>query len=386
MENVPANSRVFVLCSKTATEADLEERLSRYGTIQSARIIRDKETQTSKGIGYVKYTLASAAALAIEQESDSGELFCGQQLRVSLAEMKGTRRPPGAPTTDSLYTAPDELPARSRLFVVCPRTITEDDLRQVFSQFDELEYCRIMKARQTNESKGCAYVKYKLASSAAKAMEALQQDPMIDGKPIKVLLADPKRKNGPPMWGQPHGSHYGPVSMHPSGQGPNRAPLAHRRYEDHVMPHGSGSQRHPAMFMRVPAQGGHPNSRNGHGDGMYMDEAQGDRLFVVCSKALQAPQFQDLFMRLPGYVSSELKIDKSTGYSKGFGFVTFAHASYALHGMQQLDGYDYPPGSPLRVMMAKPKPEAHTHTEAQQDGGAPLSNPGNNNVINEHRS
>ena len=47
-----------------------------------------------------------------------------------------------------------------RLFVVVPKTFTETDIRNHFSEFGEIEHISIVRDRQTKESKGFAYVKY----------------------------------------------------------------------------------------------------------------------------------------------------------------------------------------------------------------------------------
>lgn len=47
-----------------------------------------------------------------------------------------------------------------RLFIVCPKTMTDDDLHDYFGQFGDLEYASVIKDKQTRESKGVAFVKY----------------------------------------------------------------------------------------------------------------------------------------------------------------------------------------------------------------------------------
>lgn len=47
-----------------------------------------------------------------------------------------------------------------RLFIVCPKNMTDDDLHDYFGQFGDLEYASVIKDKQTRESKGVAFVKY----------------------------------------------------------------------------------------------------------------------------------------------------------------------------------------------------------------------------------
>ena len=45
----------------------------------------------------------------------------------------------------------------------------------IFQVFGNLEYCKLMKDKFTGDSKGCAYVKYTKASTAAIAMESINE-------------------------------------------------------------------------------------------------------------------------------------------------------------------------------------------------------------------
>jgi hypothetical protein len=54
----------------------------------------------------------------------------------------------------------DDTERLVRLFIVVPKTATEDEVREHFRQFGDLEYVSIVRNRETGESKGFAYVKY----------------------------------------------------------------------------------------------------------------------------------------------------------------------------------------------------------------------------------
>lgn len=55
----------------------------------------------------------------------------------------------------------DDDPERlQRLFIIVPKTATEEELHAHFKQFGAIDYISIVKNRETGESKGIAYVKY----------------------------------------------------------------------------------------------------------------------------------------------------------------------------------------------------------------------------------
>lgn len=89
---------------------------------------------------------------------------------------------PSKQTTENL-----DDPPNSRLFVVTSRSITEDELRDSFSVFGDIQGVWVVKDKQTKESKGISYVKFAKSSQACLAMEEMHGKVLVEGtKPIKV--------------------------------------------------------------------------------------------------------------------------------------------------------------------------------------------------------
>ena len=63
----PPFSRLFLLIPKAMSEEELRQAFQVHGTIQDIHMVRDRRNQESKGIAYVKYEKASAAARAMEE-------------------------------------------------------------------------------------------------------------------------------------------------------------------------------------------------------------------------------------------------------------------------------------------------------------------------------
>lgn len=49
----------------------------------------------------------------------------------------------------------------TRLFVVVPKAMTDDELFAAFKEFGNIDYARTIKDYHTKESKGIAYVKFR---------------------------------------------------------------------------------------------------------------------------------------------------------------------------------------------------------------------------------
>lgn len=48
-----------------------------------------------------------------------------------------------------------------RLFVIIPRSMTDKELTDEFSKFGRVEFANVVKDKETRESKGFGYVRYK---------------------------------------------------------------------------------------------------------------------------------------------------------------------------------------------------------------------------------
>ena len=80
----------------TVTNDTLADKFAQYGTVQSAKIVIDRDTNRSKGFGFVEMSNAGEASEAIS--SLNGTEFGGRQMNVSEAKPmapREDRRPSG---------------------------------------------------------------------------------------------------------------------------------------------------------------------------------------------------------------------------------------------------------------------------------------------------
>ena len=64
-------------------------------------------------------------------------------------------------------------PPNSRLFIVCGKSITEEDFKESFEPYGIIEEIWVLKDKVTNEPKGVTYIKFSKTSEAALAMEEM---------------------------------------------------------------------------------------------------------------------------------------------------------------------------------------------------------------------
>ena len=88
--------RVYVgNLSYITTEETLRSVFSKYGELLSVTLIVDRDTQQSKGFGFIEFAEDSAADAAIAAQS--GKELDGRRIRVNVVEEKQERTPRAAP-------------------------------------------------------------------------------------------------------------------------------------------------------------------------------------------------------------------------------------------------------------------------------------------------
>ena len=238
--------------------------------------------------------------------------------------------------------------ARTRLFVVCPKEFTENDLKSKFEQFGDFDYCNIIHDKQTGDSKGFGYVKFSKASTAALAMENCD-------KSLKAILAEPKS------------AKFAREAAH----------AAMGRGEQRLGPRDSGQN----LGTISPTH--NPMDLFASQSYMYQGYETGlvNRLFVLVNPAITQEQLTRLFDLIPGMEICEIKRNHLTGESRGFAYVTYSSIQAAMYAKEKLHGFEYPLGSKLIVKFAEdpmpqrypPSPTAEPMYTSSSYHSAPLS-------------
>lgn len=72
--------------ARTTTEAEVREMFETCGTVQSCKLVLDKETGSSKGFGFVEMPKPGEAKAAMKMLN--GKEVAGSKIRVKKAETK----------------------------------------------------------------------------------------------------------------------------------------------------------------------------------------------------------------------------------------------------------------------------------------------------------
>ncbi|XP_062862594.1 RNA-binding protein 45 isoform X2 [Trichomycterus rosablanca] len=290
----PPNSRLFVVTSKCITEDVIREHFSTFGEVQDILVVKDRHTKESKGVSFVKYAKSSQACTAMEEMHGKCLTEGTKPIKVFIAQSR---------SSGSHRDVEDE--ELTRIFVMIPKTFAEDDLKETFGVYGDIEYAIIIKNKTTGESKGLGYVRFHKPSQAAKAIENCE-------KTFRAILAEPRTKNAPAdndYFNNPRSDHGG---------------------------NEPGLSAYPF--------GGESSSYSG-GDTWNSDLIT--RCLMVSSRVpVTHEQIYGLFDLIPGIEYCEMQRDQ---YGFGQAMIRYNNLGSAVYAKEKLNGFEYPPGNRLSI-------------------------------------
>ncbi|XP_049629397.1 RNA-binding protein 45 [Suncus etruscus] len=295
----PPNSRIFLVISKYTPESVLRERFAPFGDIQDIWVVRDKHTKESKGIAFVKFARSSQACRAMEEMH--GQCLSPNDtkpIKVFIAQSR---------SSGSHRDVEDE--ELTRIFVMIPKSYTEEDLREKFKVYGDIEYCSIIKNKVTGESKGLGYVRYLKPSQAAQAIENCDRS-------FRAILAEPKNKASEAS----EQDYFSNMRQETLGHEPRINMFPFEQQSDF------------SSFDKSDNRG---------------QEAISKRLSVVSRVPFTEEQLFSIFDIVPGLEYCEVQRDPYSNY--GHGVVQYFNVASAIYAKYKLHGFQYPPGNRIGV-------------------------------------
>ena len=82
-----------------------------------------------------------------------------------------------------------EVKSQNKLFIAnLPWALRGKDLQEIFSEYGEVSYAKVILDRETRKSKGFGFIEFVNPEDAAKAVEEMNEAE-IDGRSIKLDFA-----------------------------------------------------------------------------------------------------------------------------------------------------------------------------------------------------
>lgn len=215
---------VFIMqLARNVTIRDIQDFFSKVGQVTDVRLISDRNSRRSKGIGYVEFTDPSAVTLAIKL---SGQRLLGVPIMVSptMAEKNRFAAQQAALVKP---TGPMKLYVGSLHY-----NITEPMVRAIFEPFGAIDSVQLQYDSETNRSKGFGFVNFRDSAAAKRAMEQMNGFELA-GRPMKVNTVS-ERTDGSMSFLDDEETEKGGIEMNAQ----SRASLMQKLAQTH----GSGMQ------------------------------------------------------------------------------------------------------------------------------------------------
>jgi len=339
---------------KSLSEEDIFPVFEPFGPLKDLAIIRDKHTGLHRGCAFVTYWTSGDGERAQTALHDKFTFAGGRRpAQVKPAEPSGTE---------------------NKLFIgMLSRKAGEPEVREIFAPFGEIR--EIYMIRNADGSSKCAaFLRYVERDSAIKAIESLNHSIVMDGatRPLIVKFADNKHQRQARahrnarrdqflgfMRAGPYPGYQmqipGPMTVPPQYQIPAYPPQQAAAYPPQQAaytaaptPHHPQLPTHPYMYPHhlmgaVPAypfptpnrqpEMRAPNPRPREGPA-------GANLFVYhLPHDLTDADLATAFNPFGNVISAKVYVDRNTGESKGFGFVSYDSVIAAESAIEQMNGF-----------------------------------------------
>ncbi|CAM0956888.1 unnamed protein product [Alopecurus aequalis] len=163
--------------SLKADERDVYEFFSRAGKVRDVRLIMDRNSRRSKGVGYIEFYDVMSVPMAIAL---TGQPLLGQGVMVKPSEAEKNLAQSNATSGGAASGG-----ARKLYVGNLHSNITEDQLRQVFEPFGQVELVQLPVDPLTGLCKGFGFIQFARLEDA-KAAQSLNGQLDIAGRVIKV--------------------------------------------------------------------------------------------------------------------------------------------------------------------------------------------------------
>jgi len=181
----------------------LAEIFQEFGNVELVEVIYDRETEKSRGFGFVTMSTVEDAQKAID--TLDGSTIDNRVVKVSFPQAR-------EPRSNSGFR--DRAPRERRGGDFTPRSsgntankcfvgnlswgVSDSSLGDLFSEHGTVVEARVVNDRDTGRSRGFGFVEFESQAEAAKAIEALDGAD-FDGRTLKVNPAGdkPERRDSP---------------------------------------------------------------------------------------------------------------------------------------------------------------------------------------------
>lgn len=326
---------------KTLPIRELKQYFDSYGDVCELTIITDKVSHEHKGCAFLIFKSKA--------EADNASVILHNREIL----------PTGTSPMQLKYAIAEAEKLTIKLFVgSLPRDITDQQLQQLFEPFGDIEEASVLK--ENGVSKGCGFVKFKQKQAATNAMNSMNGY-NFNGSSLVVKVADTEKqkiqkktvKIPTPIIPNPFLNPAAAAYMYPalaaaaSGlssltgnpSNPNVSNPYYHFYSNAVpqavapsipMPAPVAAAQVPyADYMKILSK-----------TGQFIEGPPGCNIFVYHLPGYITDfDLYNMFAPFGNLVSAHVYVDRETGGSKGFGFVSYDNPQSTKVAIDAMNGY-----------------------------------------------
>lgn len=181
--------KIFVgKLSWETSESELQQYMSKFGTVSSCNLKRDMESGRSRGFGFVVFAEADSIAKVLEQTEHKLQ---GNKIDPKRANPKGKN---AEPPIKKIYVAK-----------VSPTT-TEQQIKEYFEQWGKVEKIEAPFDKEKDQRKNFVFVEFDAEETVNKVLAVTTDNPdfkhSLGGDEIEIKKATPNRRGGRGGWGR----------------------------------------------------------------------------------------------------------------------------------------------------------------------------------------
>ncbi|XP_019430212.1 PREDICTED: RNA-binding protein 39-like isoform X3 [Lupinus angustifolius] len=165
-----------------ATERDVYEFFSKAGKVRDVRLIMDRNSRRSRGVGYIEFYDAMSVPMAIAL---CGQLLLGQPVMVKPSEAEKNLVQSNATSGAAGVVGPYGAVDRKLYVGNLHFSMTESQLREIFESFGPVELVQLPLDMETGHCKGFGFIQFSHLEHA-KAAQTINGKLEIAGRTIKV--------------------------------------------------------------------------------------------------------------------------------------------------------------------------------------------------------
>jgi len=197
-ESCEETSEIFMTGTRDMEEDTLQEYFSNYKGFETVRLARDKESNTSRGFGFMKFTSVEAAKNVLADGFSHN--IHGVNVTLRFSQPKGDTRKSGneGGRRSGNFEQNNGSEESNEIFIQNVGSLDEDQIGNHFGQFGNIEKCKVARDRETGESRGFAFVTYSTPDEASKAAKETGGYAEIDGQEVTCRIARPSNNDSTP--------------------------------------------------------------------------------------------------------------------------------------------------------------------------------------------